>query len=381
MPKVLDYVKWRGDLDFSTVPVTDVDEYIIACVGKPDYAGIVPERGGSLSLREAFDAYYDRSGGGSLGLIASALTVPVLKEASACPRYSSLRLSGYVRRVMPEITEQFSAITVDVPSVCRYVCYRGTDDSLTGWKENCGFAFLEQVPAQQDALEYLISAASGTDLPLKICGHSKGGNLAIYAAVNAPSEVQDRILAVSSYDGPGFLPAFLAKEEYLRIKDRIFTTVPEKSIVGMLLEHAGSMKVVKAETFGVKGHDGMSWETGPAGFVQDDDLSIFSRVFRDSMANTLGGMNAYERREFTDSVFDVLGGTGAENLTDFSDLSLSRALSITGDLRRDPEVRAFFRSMLENLFRHSVRAVRDSDVLELFPTREPENEAENQKEE
>lgn len=348
MADVLDYIDWRGDLSFNAAPVNEIDKYIFACIGKPDYTGVIPSDTQSVNIKTAVDGYFTLNPdvGDKLGLVASAKTLPALKKLAESERYKDVRLSGFINKVLVEKTEQFSALVVKADGI-NYVSFRGTDDTIVGWKENCQLAVRKSVPAQRDALAYLTWAAENYDGPLVVCGHSKGGNLAIYAACKAPEEIQNRIVEVYSYDGPGFQDDFLRSDGYERMRSRITTIVPYKDVVGMLLNQAGRLDIVNSQTTGVTGHDGFTWDVSRDKFSHANELSNFSKVFRSAIGETLDGMDTDDRAELVEEVFDVLTSTGAFTLTDFTEQSMHQTLELAKQFRKAPELRSFILSLIE----------------------------------
>ncbi len=347
MANALDYIDWRGDLSFAAAPVNEIDKYIFAIIGKPDYTGIIPADSDTVSIKTAVDGYFELyPDAEKLGLIASQYTLPMLKKVAESLRYKGVRISNFINKVSVEDTEQFSALTVYADGV-NYISFRGTDDSIVGWKENCELAVKESVPAQRDALAYLINAAKVCEGPLVVCGHSKGGNLAIYAACNAPEWVQYRILEVYSYDGPGFMADFMESDGYKRMESRITTMVPYKSLVGVLLNQAGRLEVIQAQEAGVTGHDGLTWDVTRDRFIRAPELSDMSRFFHTSMADTLNGMEPEDRGELVEEIFEALTSTGVMNLTEFTEQSLRQVLEIANNFRKSGEVRGFAFRMLE----------------------------------
>jgi len=345
MANILDYVDWRGDLSFFASPVNEIDKYLFAVIGKPDYTGIIPADSEEVSIRTAVNGYFERyPDAEKLGLIASQYTLPVLKKLAVSERYQGVRLSHFINKVILEDTEQFSALTVRADGVS-YISFRGTDDTIVGWKENCELAVKDTVPAQRDALNYLIEVADTFEGPIVVSGHSKGGNLAIYAACNAPEKLQKRITEVYSYDGPGFLQSFLESEGYLRMESRITTVVPYKSLVGMLLNQAGTLQVVQAQEAGVVGHDGLTWDVTREGFVLAPELSDMSKIFRSSMSDTLNEMETEDRGELVEEIFEALCSTGAMTLSEFSDHTVKQLFEVAKTFRKSDEVRGFFSKM------------------------------------
>ena len=141
MDNIFDYLDWRGDLPFSVSPFNEIDNYIVAKIGCCDFDGIVPEDAQAVPIGEALDTYFAAVGADvRFGVLCSAKLAPLLRRLPETPRFRDLTLSGFVRRALPERTEQFSALTVSIPDGTHYVSFRGTDDTLYAWKEDCMMA-------------------------------------------------------------------------------------------------------------------------------------------------------------------------------------------------------------------------------------------------
>lgn len=367
MDDIFDYLDWRGDLPFSVSPFNEVDNYIVAKIGCCNFDGIVPEDAQTVPIGAALDAYFDAVGGDArFGVLCSAKLTPLLRRLPATPRFRDLTLSGFVRRALPERTEQFSALTVSLPDGTHYVSYRGTDDTLYAWKEDCMMALLRAVPAQRDAADYLAWAASAYDGPLRVGGHSKGGNLAVYAAANAPAAVQARIGVIYNNDGPGFDAAFLASPGYRAVRERILTLLPQFSIVGTLLEQDTNCTIVRSARFGIAAHDGFNWGVRGTAFLRCDDLSRSSRAFDATMERVLGQMDMDERREFIETLFRILTATGAVTLTDINERRLRKALSIARGMAKEKTVSRFVAEVIEQMVKEYV-AVSAEQLRERLP--------------
>ena len=345
MDDIFDYLDWRGDLPFSVSPFNEVDNYIVAKIGCCNFDGIVPEDAQTVPIGEALDAYFDAVGGDArFGVLCSAKLTPLLRRLPATPRFRDLTLSGFVRRALPERTEQFSALTVSLPDGTHYVSYRGTDDTLYAWKEDCMMALSGAVPAQRDAADYLAWAASAYDGPLRVGGHSKGGNLAVY----------------------GFDAAFLASPGYRAVRERIQTYLPQYSIVGTLLEQDTNCTIVRSARFGVAAHDGFNWGVRGTAFLRCDDLSRSSRAFDATMERVLGQMDMDERREFIETLFRILTATGAVTLTDINERRLRKALSIARGMAKEKTVSRFVAEVIEQMVKEYV-AVSAEQLRERLP--------------
>lgn len=358
-----DYLYFRGDLSFDAAPVNEIDELVFAAMGKPDFTGIL-DSGESAVYSEAFDNFLTAHGGEeniSLGLLESPIMVKTLHAISHAPRYQNIEVSDYLNIVSVTDTEQISALTVPGPNGKLYVTFRGTDDTLTGWKENCELAVFDSVPAQRDAAKYLERMADKYAGEIIVSGHSKGGNLAIYASANAREDVRSRIERVISYDGPGFRSGFLESEGYLSIKDRVQTIVPRSSMVGMLMDHAGRLEVVECEKEGPSAHDIFIWNLEANGLLRAPELSDNSKLFHRAISRTLNEMDTEERQELVDEIFEVLSSTGADELMDFTENTAAQAVKLSQEFRSAKKIRQF----ILLLSRFCIKDVMSSSIEEL----------------
>ena len=198
------------------------------------------------------------------------------------------------------------------------MAYRGTDSTLVGWKEDFNMAFTTPVPAQRTAAEYLRARAAEKPGPLRVGGHSKGGNLAVFAAAFCGDETQGRILEVQNNDGPGFEAAVTAQPGYRRIAPRVRTLVPQSSVVGMLLEHEEAYTVVHSTQLGLMQHDLYSWQVRRAGFVCLESVDEGSRMVDRALKEWISSMTPAQRETFVDVLFGLLDASGAQTVGQLS---------------------------------------------------------------
>lgn len=192
-------------------------------------------------------------------LVLAKYDVDLLKLLAENRRYRNMKLTYYVNQIENESQMQFSAVTVQISKKLHFVSYRGTDNTLVGWKEDFNMSFTCPVPAQKSAVEYLEQVASKTTGELILGGHSKGGNLAVYAAAFCKQALQGRIATVYNFDGPGFSQKVIKAEGYINICNKVTTYVPQSSIVGMLLEHEEKYTIIHSNQLGIMQHDIYSW--------------------------------------------------------------------------------------------------------------------------
>lgn len=356
MGTLYDYLKWRGDLSFSEVPMNDVDSLIFSLISYMDLAGIVPEdpRETSIPLKTAANSFFARHPDPkkiSMGVIVPKEIITLFREAKDTRRFRSVELCAHTNLIDPVQEMQFSATTFLLEDGSTVVAYRGTDDTLIGWKENFNMSFLTTVPAQQHATEYLEHISLHFAGNLYVTGHSKGGNLAVYAAVHAASDVRNRIRQVWSNDGPGFSGGMLTDPAYLEMRARIKTLVPQSSVVGMLLEHDENYIVVKSRQAGPFQHDGMSWNVMGGSFVILDRISEGSRKLDRTLNDWVRSMTPEQREEFVDAMYRVLSVNNATTLTEL--VSNGKQLIFKGKKQQqhlDPQVYQTIQKTLALLF-------------------------------
>ena len=243
-----------------------------------------------------------------------SMNVDLLRAMCESPRWRDLRVGGYVDEFDPETTKQFSACVFDVGDGSSYVAFRGTDSTIVGWKEDFAMAFRRPVAAQESAARYLADIAGRRDGPLMVGGHSKGGNLAVYAAANAPAAVQERLIAVFCHDGPGFDADFFDTPGYARVAPLVDKSVPESSIVGMLFEMREHVEdgytIVSSDGASIMQHFALNWQVERGEFVHAGGLSASSRYLARTINGWMAKFDDEHRRRFIEDLFAVLEAGG-----------------------------------------------------------------------
>lgn len=359
MGSLFDYLDWRGDLRFSEVGLGEVDGLILSLLSYIDFEGIVPSTCGEtpVPLLAATRQYLRRHRGENpyLGMIVPPDIVSLAAKASKSRRFGDARLCGYVNRVDSAEQKQFCAMTFLLSDDTAFVAFRGTDDTLVGWKENFNMSFMDTVPAQQDAVAYLEEAAAALPCPFFVGGHSKGGNLAIFSAVRCQPRLKERLLTAFSYDGPGFSHGFCEGVDYESIRPKLRTVVPDSSVVGMLLEHEETYEVVKSNATGLLQHNGFSWEVLGGKFIHLDTVTGESRLIDGALKEWLDSMSPAEREGFVDNVYETLSAVGAKTLTELSAEKL-KLVKAWGSL--DPKTRSVLIQCISLLLRPKNRTTK-----------------------
>ena len=231
-------------------------------------------------------------------------------------RFAGIKLVGHVNNVDKATETQFCATSILLEDGSLFISYRGTDDSLVGWKENFNMSFMSTIPAQLSAAKYINQASALSSKKIYLGGHSKGGNLAIYAAVKCREDVKKRIDTVFCNDGPGFSRKFLDAADYKETKPKIKSFIPQSSVVGLLLEHDENYEVIKSSERGLMQHNPLSWEVLGASFIKLNAITKESRMIDRKFKAWLSEMSAKQREDFVDAVYEVFSSTSAATLTD-----------------------------------------------------------------
>ena len=316
----IDYLRWRGDLAFSADCFNEVDGSILSMLSYIDYSKFKGD--GDIVFKNAVKGYcpdkkYDSV---KLGLILPSKKINELFcSAAATRRFGLVRVSDYEAKTSIEENCQFAAVTFHLPNRRAVVAFRGTDDSLVGWREDCYLSFCEEIPAQKMAVAYLERIAEKyPDERLYTVGHSKGGNLALYSAIKCSEGVRAQLIRAYSYDGPGFGSALISSDEYKAVQRKLVAIVPQSSFVGTMFEFGGNYTVVNGTVRGALQHDSFTWEVEGTTFKRMPELSERGKKNARQFNESMERMSESEKREFVETLFSIVEATGAKTLTDFS---------------------------------------------------------------
>lgn len=319
MGTILDYLKEYGDYTLEEKAFEEVDSLVLCQFAYLKFDGLVPSLGEdkpAVSLYELkYHENYDRLYGDEryredntalfLGMYLSK-------------RFRNIKIYNYVNLIDLETETQFSAVTFRLPNGVCYVAYRGTDETIVGWKEDLNLAFSGPVKGQLLSVDYLDRTAESIQGSFYVGGHSKGGNLATYAGMNCDEKIRRRIMTIYDHDGPGFRPEVKARSAYNEIADRIYKTVPHSSLVGMLLYSDGAYRVVESKTIGLAQHNPYTW------LVKDDHFQIVSELYAgrqfldESLNQWILSLSQEELHTFVDTFYQIVLASETDNLIDFT---------------------------------------------------------------
>ncbi|MGN1334859.1 MAG: DUF2974 domain-containing protein [Anaerovoracaceae bacterium] len=328
MSDIFDYLAWRGDLSMEHSSYNPVDGVILARVSYLPFESIMkPGYPDVITISEASKAML------SLPDIKETALMPddirLMEELIKRPRFRDMEISNFANELDIDTQTQFSAVTIKINRKSHYISFRGTDNTLVGWKEDFNMSFICPVPAQELAVKYIRHTATALPGRFIVGGHSKGGNLAVYAAAFCDKKIQNRIDAVYNYDGPGFDNKVLLTRGYRNICEKISTFVPQSSIVGMLLGHEEKYIIVHSSNFtGIWQHDVYSWEVLATGFVCMESVDNSSRFIDCTLKNWVEDLNYDQRESFIDTVYGIMAETNAVTLRELNDNWFDSARSV-----------------------------------------------------
>ena len=352
---MFEYIKWRGDLDFNASPFNPVDNIILSQLSYLTFDNIVPgpDEKDEVSIASAFRIYNEK-----INSKEGLKLTPIFKEdhelikaLGASRRFGDCHLLGFVNKFDVIRQLQFCALCVYTNDGSCFITFRGTDSSLIGWKEDFNMCFREVIPSQLEAVDYLEKIALRVTGNLRVGGHSKGGNLAIYAASNCDKNIQKRITDVYANDSPGFHEKFLTHPGYTAIKDRIYTFVPQSSIIGMLLNHAGDHTVIKSSENGIMQHNQYSWEVTHNDMARAEKLTESSRFINKTLREWLDSVDNEKREEFIEAFYHILITADVNSLAELEKTWFTAVGKVLKSLNKVNESkRKIIRNTLKELF-------------------------------
>lgn len=386
MGTMIQYLEKFGKYSFEEMPMTEVDSLVLCQLSYLKFDGMVPdvqEGSTGVTLKSVAehpdfeklfaDVRYEKEN--------RALFAGMVQGR----RFRDMKLNYYTNVIEEQWETQFSALTCFLDGGSAYVAFRGTDETIVGWKEDFNMAFLSPVPGQAYSVAYLNAVASRFNGDFYVGGHSKGGNLAVYSAMNCEEAIQKRILRIYSMDGPGFRPEVLERCGYDRIKERVVKILPHSSLVGMIFESDMHFQVVRSKTFGLLQHDPYTWQVVSNHLVRVNDL--YER--RKNMDNTLNewilSLNEQQLRTFVDTLYQVIMASQATNLIEFTTEWKRSMNGIIAALKEvDGETQEVLKEIVKSLF-EIARANRKRQAAEkaeaalklLAPKKKPGNDVVN----
>ena len=349
---ILSYLREQGNVSFSEKPLSEVDALILCQFCYLKFDGLVSDADhfeSVTSLQELtvhpdadrlfLDERYEKA------------NRELFQDMAASKRFGELRLCAYVNLVEKDWETQFSAITILLEGEKAFVAFRGTDETVVAWKEDFNMTFLSPIPAQHCALKYLGEIAGRLGDSFFLGGHSKGGNLAVYAAMNSEAAIRDKIRAIYNMDGPGFWPEVREKSAYDEIADRIVKILPRSSFIGMMFEQENSYKVIESNNIGLLQHDPFSWVIRDGHFVEAADVNSGRKFIDETVNDWILSLGREQVKIFVDVAFSILEAAHKDDLIQLGEDKTKNFLEMAAAVRKlDKGERKRMLEMIKRLF-------------------------------
>ena len=321
MGNLFDYLTWRGDLDFAKSPLNPVDFVIFSQLAYLPFDGIVPGPGvkEGLSLHLALNKLQEkiqRNKSAVKEFLGFNEDPDFINALSLSNRFRNCHLLGFMNQINEDLEYQISGVCIYTGDDCCSVVFRGTDATLVGWKESFNMCFKEVIPAQIEAVKYLEKMAPLLKGRLRIGGHSKGGNLAVYAAAFCEKKIQNRIIEIFNFDSPGFYENVITSKGFLAIKDKINFFVPQDSVIGMLFEHGRNYNVIKSTEIGLQQHSLFSWEVTHNNMIRVDEVTSGSRYVDKTLRDWINGLANEDREKVIEALYTILTASDIKSIHD-----------------------------------------------------------------
>ncbi len=325
MKNLFDYAKNYGDFTFFDKPFNEVDAAIMSAVSYVDFNNIVPNGKKSISLSNALEIFLrtkDLKKYVKLGFFQKDIIklVRIIKDKI---RFRNIMLSNFVYDIT--FDKQFCAITMKLPTKEKLIVYEGTDHNLVGWEEDFAMIYRFPVSADKDAISYINKNVGMFDNNVIVIGHSKGGHLAMTAAMYAKWYVKLKIKKVYNFDGPGFRFSEITSNNFKRMQKKLEYIVPNYSIFGLLLRHPEVIRTIKSNRKDLFAHSVFTWEVKENHFLYEP-LSRLSKNLDESIVMWLELHDDQEREKIVSDIFEYLRKSGVSNIMDITNFKIVLSL-------------------------------------------------------
>lgn len=349
MPNIIDYVKNIGNKTLEQLEFNEVDNLILSRFAYFPFDNIM-EQDEVLTIKELSERF-EKANIEEMEILWKD-DIELFPLMGKSKRFGEMLATKYINKIDKIQEKQFSAITVLMPDDTIFISYRGTDYTLIGWKEDLYMTFKNHIESQKDAVKYLQIIAEKYPKKIRLGGHSKGGNLAIYAATFIEDEIKDRIINIYNNDGPGFNEEITKTKEYKKIIRKAHTYIPQSTIIGRLLNQEGEYSVVKSKQIGIMQHELYSWQIIDDKFEYLEDLTKQSKIAEKTIKGWMNSIEPQKRKQFIDVLFEMLSKTESETFIELKNNWRANSKTILSLYKKlDNETKQVINQTLIQLFR------------------------------
>ena len=324
MSTSIDFIREYGDKTFDELPFCDIDNLALCEIFYMPFDKVINDHFNKepILFSDACNKVFAYNGYKNVGpgLILPKKISAKMMTMSRCKRYQDIKIVACQSAFGTNPALQFAAMTLILPDGTLVVVYRGTDDTLAGWKEDFDIYLKKGIPSHKLGVNYLNNIAERYEGSIIVCGHSKGGHVSLYSAMHCKEEVRARIKTVYNNDGPGFDNFdFIKSKEYKELLPKYKHFIPSNSFIGVILAHDDDYKIVKNTKFlGMLQHDASTWKTNGTEFLTKEDRFALSKITDLSLMEIILTVNDEESAAFDRILTAIVEGTGQINLTNFA---------------------------------------------------------------
>lgn len=314
MANIFDYIKWRGDLSFSQSEFNNVDNLILSRFSYFPLDELFTKK--AITIKEAYENLEKR------GIVEKNILQKEDKDLfpalANSKRFGELVITNYINKINKKEEKQFSAVTIFIPDGTIYIAYRGTDNTIIGWKEDFNISLDIDIPSQKEAVNYLENTYMEIRRKIRVGGHSKGGNLAMYAAIFCDDKIKKQIIQVYNNDGPGLNKKIVESLKYKQALDKIISLIPQTSIIGKLMYHEEKYYIIKSTQKGIMQHDLYTWQVEGKDFVRVNEVTNESEFVDEIIKEWTTKFTPEERSEFINIIYSLVDETNSNTLYEMS---------------------------------------------------------------
>ncbi len=316
MPNILDYIKWRGDLRFSKSEFNEVDNLILSRFSYFPLDGLFKNLDDVITIKEAYYKWLQTEIDEEKILQKEDIDLfPLMAESK---RFGDLKITRYINSINKEEEKQFSAVTIFIPDGTIYIAFRGTDNTLVGWKEDFNISLDIDIPSQKEAVKYVEETYKKLHKNMLVGGHSKGGNLAMYAGIFCKSDIKDKIITIYNNDGPGLSKPIVEMQEYKDTLKKIVSYIPQTSIIGKLMYHEEKYNIIKSTQKGIMQHDLFTWQVEGKSFIKLKEVTTESEFIDAVIKEWTTKFTPKQRNDFINIIYELITENNSDNLYEMS---------------------------------------------------------------
>lgn len=355
MANIMDYLTWRGDLTFKKSPINEIDKIILSRVSYLPFKEIKINKNGTIENISKSMENLD------IKKFLWKDDKEFIIKLGQTNRFKNLIISDYNEILDIEAEKQFAAVTIWLPNRYKYISFRGTDTSLVGWKEDLNMSFMQNIPSQKEAALYLNEIGKKYKNKLILGGHSKGGNLAVYAAIFCNDNIRKRIIEIINADGPGFDESIINSNNYNNVMEKVNTYIPQSSIIGRLLEHDDDYDIIYSTQKGVMQHDIFSWQVNVNNLVRIQKLTDDSDFVNEVLRNWLKNTTIEQRKNFINIIYEVIVTSEIKKVTDFKIDTVKKISNVIKTYRNiDNKEKKEIEKMVRLLFESIIKIIKEN---------------------